>query len=265
MPKMRKRLVISGIVLAMVGGLMFGGCSRGDEIAIGGSTTVQPLSEAWSEEYRAEHPDVTITVQGGGSSSGVKGAAQGTLDIGAASREMKPEEEDEWPELIAHRVAADGVAIVVHPSNDVGDMTLAELRDIFAGGSTEGWTVVNREEGSGTREVYEEKVMQGTEVGADAEFLPSNGAVKQKVASTENAIGYISLGYVDSSVKPLKVDGVECTEKNVMDGSYPVMRYLNYITNGEPEGLVADYMDYCLSSEGQELVAGEGYIPLKKA
>lgn len=262
---MRKRLTISGIVLAIVAGLTFVGCSGGGEIAIGGSTTVQPLSEVWSEAYMAENPDVNITVQGGGSSSGVKGAAQGTLDIGAASREMKSEEKDEWPEIIAHRVAADGVAIVVHPSNDASDMTLAQIRDIFAAGSTEEWTVVHREEGSGTREVYEEKVMQGTEVAADAEFLPSNGAVKQKVASTENAIGYISLGYVDSSVKPLKVDGVECTEKNVIDGSYPVMRYLNYITKGEPEGPVADYINYCLSSEGQEIVAGEGYIPLKKA
>lgn len=262
---MKEKLTMFGVTLVLVCGLTVVGCSGGSEIVIGGSSTVQPLSEAWSEGYMAKNPDVRITVQGGGSSSGVKGAAQGTLDIGAASRELKPEEKEMWPELIVHHVAADGVAIVVHPSNDVSDMTLAEIRDIVAAGSTEEWTVVNREEGSGTREVYEDKVMQGTEVGADAEFLPSNGAVKQKVASTENAIGYISLGYVDSSVTALKIGGVECTEENVIDGSYPVMRYLNYITRGEPEGLVADYIRYCKGSEGQEVVEEEGYIPLQGA
>ena len=141
-------------------------------------------------------------------------------------------------------------------------MTLDEIRAVFAAGSSDEWTVINREEGSGTREVYEEKVMAGTEVSPNAEFLPSNGAVKQKVATTENAIAYISLGYVDASVKPLKVNGVVCNEDNVLNGSYPVMRYLNYITKGEAEGISKEYIDYCLSAAGQQIAADEGYIKL---
>ena len=249
------------VVTLVAGSVLATGCSGGGSLAIGGSTTVQPLSEAWADEYMEMNPDVEVSVQGGGSSAGVKGAVEGTLDIGAASRALKPEEE-EIQDIMVHRVAADGVAVVVHPSRDIDDLTLAEVAEIYAAGNNDDWTVVNREEGSGTREVFETIVMDGVEVGARAEFLPSNGACKEKVASTENAIGYISLGYVDDSVKPVTIDGVEVSEENVANGSYPVMRFLIYITMGEPEGLGADFIDYALSSEGQSIVAEEGYIPL---
>jgi len=262
MKKSNKALLALVATLA-VGSMLIAGCSSGGgSITIGGSTTVQPLSEAWMEEFTVDNPDVEISVQGGGSSAGVKGAEEGTLDIGAASREMKDSEKSDYPELVVFHVAADGVAIVVHPSNSTEDLTLEAIRDIYAAGSNDEWTIINREEGSGTREVYEDIVMDGTEVSPNAEFLPSNGAVKEKVASTENAIGYISLGYVDSSVKPVKVNGVVCSEANVINGSYPVMRYLNYITKGEPEGIVKDYIDYCLSAAGQQIAADEGYIKL---
>jgi len=254
-----KKILIGVVSAIALSTMLVAGCSGTSSITIGGSTTVQPLSEAWSESFDS---DIEISVQGGGSSAGVKGAAEGTLDIGAASREMKSSEEDEYPNLIVHHVAADGVAVVVHPSSDVSDLTLEEIRDIFAAGSNDDWTVINREEGSGTREVYEDIVMDDIEVAPNAEFLPSNGAVKEKVANTENAIGYISLGYVDESVKAVKVDGVVCTEENVVNGSYPVMRYLNYITDGEPEGVVKEYIDYCLSAAGQQIAADEGYIKL---
>ena len=252
-----------GIAGLVVASLLVSGCSGGAGLTLGGSTTVQPLSEAWAEVFMAHNPDIQVTVQGGGSSAGVKGAADGTLDIGAASREMKGEEESTWPELRVYHVAADGVAIVVNPSVVIEDLTLAEVKAIFGAGSNDEWTVVNREEGSGTREVFENIVMSKEKVGARAEYLPSNGAVKQKIASTGNAIGYISLGYVDSTVRALTVDGIECREETILDGSYPVMRYLNYITNGEAEGAAKDFIDFALGSEGQSIGASEGYIPIE--
>lgn len=245
--------------------MVLGGCghSLAGTITEGGSTTVQPLADKWANAFEAEHPDVKVIVQGGGSSSGVKGCAQGIFDIGAASREFKSSETSQWPDLVVTHVAADGVAIVVHPSSSTTDLTLEEIKNIFATGSNDTWTVISREEGSGTREVFEKKVMAGTEIASNAEFLPSNGAVKQKVASTANAIGYISLGYVDSSVKALSIGGVACNEANCRNGSYPVTRYLNFITKGEQEGLTRQFIDFCLSSEGQKIVEEEGYISIK--
>lgn len=254
---------LAGIAGVVVASLLVSGCGGGSGLTIGGSTTVQPLSEAWAEVFMEHNPDIQVTVQGGGSSAGVKGAAEGTIDIGAASREMKGEEESTWQGLRVYHVAADGVAIVVNPSVSIENLTLAEVKAIFGAGSNDEWTVVNREEGSGTREVFEDIVMSKEKVGARAEYLPSNGAVKQKVASTGNAIGYISLGYVDAAVKALTVDGIECSEQSILDGSYPVMRYLNYITNGDAEGAAREFIDFALGSEGQRIVASNGYIPIE--
>jgi len=255
-------LPLTGLIIAA---LVLGGCgqSLAGTITVGGSTTVQPLAEKWAKAFETKNPEVKVIVQGGGSSAGVKGCAQGILDIGAASRELKSNETSQWPDLVVTHIAADGVAIVVHPSSSVTDLTLGEIKIIFAAGSNHKWTVINREEGSGTREVFEKKVMGGTEVAANAEFLPSNGAVKQKVASTPNAIGYISLGYVDLSVKALSVGGVTCNVANCLNGSYPVTRYLNFITKGEPEGLTKKFIDFCLGLEGQKIVEEEGYISIK--
>ena len=263
--KLRNRwflLPITGLVLAA---LILGGCgqSLSGTITVGGSTTVQPLAEKWAKALETQNPEVKVIVQGGGSSAGVKGCTQGILDIGAASRELKSSEVSEYPDLVVTHVAADGVAIVVHPSNNTADLTLEEIRIIFAAGSNDTWTVINREEGSGTREVFEKKVMAGTEVAPNTEFLPSNGAVKQKIASTANAIGYISLGYVDLSVKAVSVGSVACNEANCLNGSYPVTRYLNFVTKGEPEGVTKEFIDFCLSAEGQKIVEEEGYIIIK--
>ena len=264
-PKMRNRwflLPLTGLILAA---LVLGGCghSLSGTITVGGSTTVQPLAEKWAKAFEAQNPEAKVVVQGGGSSAGVKGCTQGILDIGAASRELKSSETSQYPDLLVTHVAADGVAIVVHPSNNTTNLTLEEIRNIIAAVSNAAWTVINREEGSGTREVFEKKVMAGTEVASNAEFLPSNGAVKQKVAATANAIGYISLGYVDLSVKALSIGGVACNEANCLNGSYPVTRYLNFITKGEPEGLTKEFIDFCLSAEGQRIADEEGYINIK--
>ncbi len=256
--------LMTGCLLSGV--LMLGGCgqSLSGTVGIGGSSTVQPLAEKWAKAFETKNPDVKVTIQGGGSSVGVKGCAQGLFDIGAASREMKSSETDQWPKLVTIHVAADGVAVVINPaSNSVTDMTLEEIRTIFAGGSSATWTVINREEGSGTREVFEKAVMSGTEIASNAEFLPSNGAMKQKVANTVNAIGYISLGYVDSSVKALSISDVVCNEANCLNKSYPISRYLNFITNGTPDGLSKQFIEFCLGVEGQKIVGEEGYVAIQ--
>ncbi|HOP26097.1 MAG TPA: substrate-binding domain-containing protein, partial [Candidatus Sabulitectum sp.] len=156
------------------------------EISVVGSTTVQPLAELLSEAYEAVDPNVIITVSGGGSSVGVKSIDNGTAHIGMASREIKESEIAENPEIVIHTIARDGIAIVTYPGFAVDELTMDQVRDIFAGeitrwnavgGPNEMITVVAREEGSGTRAAFEEMVMGDAFISLDAILQPSNGAV----------------------------------------------------------------------------------------
>ena len=260
--------LVLGTLLSVVG-CQTADAPAGDQISVAGSTTVQPLAEKLVENYPE---DVEITVQGGGSSVGVKSAGNGTVDIGMASREVKESEFDEFPELVVFTIARDGIAIAAHPDVPVDALTLDQTRAIFAGeianwsevgGPDELITVVAREEGSGTRAAFEELVMGDTLVTEDALLQPSNGAVRTTVSTTPYAIGYLSFGYLDDSTKAIAVDGVEPTEENAGSGEYPVVRPLNMMTNGEPEGAVADFLDYILSQEGQAIVVDEGYIAVQ--
>jgi len=241
-------------------------------ISVAGSTTVQPLAEELAEAFIAANPGVKIDIQGGGSSVGVKSAGQGTVDIGTASREIKDSELKEFPDLKIHTIAIDGIAIVAHPEVSVGDLTVEQVRDIFSGkitnwkelgGPDRAIVVVSREEGSGTRGAFEELVMgKDAVIVATAILQNSNGAVRTTVANTPDSIAYLSFGYLDNSVKTLKIAGVEATTANVLNKSYPISRPLNMLTKGEPQGVVKAWLDWILSPAGQAIVA-KHYIPVK--
>jgi phosphate transport system substrate-binding protein len=217
----------------------------------------------------ADNPDVNITTQGGGSSVGVQSAAESIVDIGAASRELKPSEEGLG--LVVHILARDGIAIVGHPSQNVTDLTTGKVRNIFAGnitnwsqvgGADEEITVIAREEGSGTRAAFEELVMEEELITETAILLPSNGAVRTAVSGDPNAIGFLSLGLVNEEVKAFDIDGVAATVENCINETYPIVRPLLFLTLGEPTGKVAEFIDFCLGAEGQAIVTAEGYIPV---
>jgi phosphate transport system substrate-binding protein len=233
-----------------------------------GSTTVQPVAEALAEAFMGKYPNVTVTIQGGGSSVGVKSAYEGTVDIGAASRELKSSEVEMG--VVPHVLAKDGIAIVTHPSNGVSDLTVEQVMKIFngeitnwnqVGGSDADIHVVSREEGSGTRAAFEEMVMGDELIAAMAILQPSNGAVRTTVAGDENSIGYLSFGYLDDTTKALSISGVDATVENALNGTYPIVRPLLFITAGQPEGLVKEFLRFCLGLEGQTIVA-EDYIPV---
>ena len=229
-----------------------------------GSTSVQPLAEMLAHEFMGIHPDVTINISGGGSSTGVKSCASGIVDVGAASRDVKITETD----LIPYAISRDAVAIAVHSSNPVTELSVDHVAAIYEGTITN-WSevggddaeivVVSREEGSGTRDTFESKVTE--DIKDDALFYDSNGNVRTKVAQTPNAIGYLSLGYVEG-IKALKLDGVECSLENCVSGEYPVLRRLYLLTTDVPDGAVKAFIDFCRSEEGQAIVEEEGYIPL---
>ena len=242
-------------------------------VSVSGSTTVQPLAEKLAEAFMTEYSGVRIDVQGGGSSVGVKAAGEGTSDIGMASREIKESELAEFPNLNIIVIARDGIAIVAHPDVNVSDLTVEQVRNIFSGKTTN-WKdlggedqnifVVSREEGSGTRGAFEEMVMgEDALIAANAILQPSNGSIRTTVSTTPYSIGYLSFGYLDDTVKSISIDGVAPTEPNAADGSYPIVRPLNMLTNGEPAGVVKAFLDFILSDAGQKLVVEDGYIPVQ--
>ncbi|MBU1750078.1 MAG: phosphate ABC transporter substrate-binding protein [Chloroflexi bacterium] len=243
------------------------------QITVAGSTTVQPLAEKLAQAFAGQNPQVKINVSGGGSSVGVKSAGQGTVDVGMASREVKDSEKTEYPNIKIYVIARDGIAIVTHPDVAVQGLTTDQVRDIFAGtitnlqdvgGPDKAIIVVSREEGSGTRGAFEELVMgQDAVITEKAILQPSNGAVRTTVSTTPDSVGFLSFGYLDSSVKALPIDGVEATEANAASGTYPVVRPLNMLTLGEPAGAVKAWLDFILGPAGQNMVGEEGYIKVK--
>ena len=241
-------------------------------VTVSGSTTVQPLAEKLAEAFMTENSGVRIDVQGGGSSVGVKAAGEGTSDIGMASREIKESELAEFPNLNIIVIARDGIAIVAHPDVTVSDLSVEQVRDIFSGkitnwkdlgGDDQNIFVVSREEGSGTRGAFEELVMgEDALIAGTAILQPSNGSIRTTVSTTPYSIGYLSFGYLDETVKSISIAGVAPTEPNAADGSYPIVRPLNMLTNGEPAGMVKAFLDFILSEAGQKLVVEDGYIPV---
>jgi len=269
--KSRKSGFLLPALLVLAALIVPAGCGSGTSgtVTTAGSTTVQPLAEKLARAFRQVNPDVQVTVSGGGSSVGVKACSDGTVDVGAISRELKPEE----PQLVKHLLARDGIAIITSPGNPVTELTKAQVRAIFAstitnwnevGGPNHSITVIAREEGSGTRTAFEEMVMDKPEPAVQivdtAILLPFNGAIKFAVSSDKYAIGFVSFGYVDGKVKALAIDGVAATAENAKNGDYPIVRPLYFLTREQPGGLVKVFIDYCLGGEGQAIVSEEGYI-----
>ena len=250
------------------------------QVQLAGSTTVQPLAEKLAESFMGMNPDVVIEIQGGGSSVGVTSAGEGTVDIGNASREIKDSEFEQFPDLQVFTIAYDGIAVVTNPDITLPTLSAEQIRGIFSGtitnfsevgGPDAEITVVSREEGSGTRAAFEELVMDYKDASGEtvselitenAILQQSNGQVRTTVATTPNTIAYLSFGFLDDSINAVPVDDVEPTVENVKNGSYPIFRPLNMLTNGAPNELSQAFLDYILSDAGQQIVS-EDYITVK--
>jgi len=253
-----------------------------------GSDTIVNLALAWAETYTAQHPEVRIAVTGGGSGTGIAALINGTVDIANASRAMKPEELERaranGVEPVEHVIAADAIAVVVHPSNPIDGLTIDQLSDIFSGQVTNWWEVggedrpivlLSRESNSGTHIYFLEEVVRKGEKGNQALFspdtllMPSSEGISHEIRQNPNAIGYDGLGYVTEDQKTLAV-AIRAGEPYVLpaiatvkDGSYPIARSLYMYTNGQPTGVIKDYLDWILSDEGQAIVRELGFVPLR--
>ncbi len=255
------------LLLVPVTGLLTA-CSRSEAaVIVAGSTSVQPFAEILSEEYTRLHPGVSIDVQGGGSSAGVRAVQTDTAGIGMSSRELKGDEKTLW----SVEIAKDGLALIVHASNPVSNLSLGQIRDIYAGVITN-WSQVGgqpgqihlftREEGSGTRDAFTNLVMNKVEITDKALVQDSNGAVRQLVSDDPNAIGYISLGLVNSKVKALAMEGVAATHENVANGSYKLSRPFLFLAHSTPTGTVNAFIDFVLSADGQKILNAEGLVTM---
>lgn len=259
------RVVKIGLALLLAGLLSACGEKKEAMLIVAGSTSVQPFAEALAEHYMVLHKEIEVDVQGGGSSAGVMSAKTNTADIGMSSRNLKEEELNLWHVEIAR----DGLAVIVNPKNNVTDLTLKQVRDIYTG-AISNWSqlggkdakihIIAREEGSGTRSAFEDLVMDENEISPRAIVQDSNGTVRQLVADDPNAIGFVSLGLVDATVIALKLDGVSATRENVLNQTYNLSRPFIFITSEEPDGETKKFIDFVLSEEGKRILNDEGLV-----
>ncbi|HIE56416.1 MAG TPA: phosphate ABC transporter substrate-binding protein [Chromatiaceae bacterium] len=271
---MRKLMVLS-IAMLMLTLLMGVTCYAGN-LVIKGSTTVLPLAQKVAEAFMKEHPQVRISISGGGSGNGIKALIDGMTDIAMSSRFIKPKEvklavsKGYYP--VPFAVCYDSIIPVVHPSNPVNQITLDQLKAIYEG-KVKNWkelggpdakvVVISRDTSSGTYEVWEKKVMKKARVYPGALLQASNGAVAEAVAKNKNAIGYVGLGYLNKQIKALKVNGVVGSVETTLNGTYPISRPLFMFTQGWPKGECKAFINYVLHPDkGQRLVEEVGFVPL---
>ncbi len=249
--------------------------SMAETISLKGSTTVLPIAQKCAEAYMALHPDVRITLSGGGSGNGIKAVIDKSANIGNSSRFIKQKEiEHAWSRgvyPVPFRIALDCIAPVVNPGNKISNLSMDQLKNIFLGNITD-WkdvggrqgkiVVISRDSSSGTFGVWKEIVMKKKRVTPKALVLASNGAIVQAIAETPNAIGYIGMGYVTKTIKTVNVNNVKPTEENTVNGSFPISRPLFMFTNNWPKGETMGFISFVLSKQGQALVTEAGSIPV---
>lgn len=238
-------------------------------ITLAGSTSMEKVCEALMEGFMEDYPSIVVTTEYTGSGAGLESLNAGSVDIGNASRHIKDSEKEAG--AVENVVALDGIAVIVDKDNTVNDLTSEQLASIYTGtitnwselgGKDEAIVVIGREAGSGTRDAFEE--LNGVKDSCVyAQELDSTGAVLAKVAATPGSIGYVSLDVVNDTVAAAKLNGVDATEANILNGTYALQRPFVMATKGEVSAqsdLVKTWFDYIKSAEGKEIIQSVGLI-----
>ena len=241
-------------------------------ISVSGSTSVGPLVEKLAEANKEKNENIKVEVNQIGSSAGITNAINGVSEIGITSRDLKEEEKAQKLEetIIAH----DGIAVVIHKNNKVGNLTLEQVKQIYTGKITN-WSelggddaeivVVSREDGSGSRDAFQEIVgFESVDLSKDAVVANGNGNIKTTVANNEQAIGYVSFEYLDDSIGQVMIDGVEPTQEKVLEGTYSLSRpFIMVYKEGSISGEGKEFIEFILSEDGQKIVSEAGAIPVQ--
>lgn len=271
-----KHLVLTALLLVGLTSTAWAG-----NLTVNGSTTILPIMQKAVEAFMVKNPGINVSVAGGGSSNGIKALMDGSCDIAMASRKMKGKEKKAAAEKgvtpVEYVVALDALLPIVNPANPVSDLTREQLQGIFAGkitnwkevgGADDSIVVISRDTSSGTYGTWKDMIMKHNKkkekVTPRALLLASSGTVLTEVAKNKKAIAYDGIGYVDETVKGLKVEGVTGSMATVYDGSFPLGRELQVYTAGEAKGDAKKLVDFLLSAEGQKITEEVGFIPLKK-
>jgi len=291
-----KRVLISLILLL----LFVSGCSSStasidtsspqtssETIENKGSDTIVNLALAWAERYQEIRPNVRLSVTGGGSGTGIAALINGTVDIANASRRIKPEEIESakanGSDPVEFVIARDAIAVIVNLENPINELTLEQISDIYSG-KVNNWKEVggedrpivrlSRETNSGTHVYFLEQVLRlgekenKTLFSTDTLLLPSSEGIGAEIRLNPNAIGYDGLGYVTHEMKVVAVAAdpvsgyIMPSADSVNNGEYPIARDLYMYTNGEPTGVIEEYLAWIFSSEAQTIVTELGFVPI---
>lgn len=283
---MKKSFLKKGLIAALIvmGGMGLGqkAEARSSVVQVKGSDTILNASQAIAEKFMSENKGARIAVTGGGSGVGISALINKTTDIAMASRNIKDKEIEQAKakginvdEIV---VGFDGITIIANKSNPIKDIDDKTLGKVFRGEITN-WkelggddaeiVVLSRDSSSGTHEFFKEHIIRegnskGTqEYGAKTLYMPSNEAIKQEVKANKYAVGYIGMGYMDSSLEAVTVDGVAATPENVLNKTYPIAREVFWYADSAREGVVKSLVDYAVSPKGQEIIKNEGFVPVK--
>jgi len=300
---LNKQSIFLMVSFLLVGSILFVGCKKkeGEEqtvVSVKGSDTMVNLSQKWAEVYMQKNPNISIQVTGGGSGTGIAALLNGTTDLANASRELKDSELETAKKKgvtpVTYEVALDGIAVIVHPDNQVDNLTVKQLSDIFSGKITN-WkelggqdmmiTLYGRENSSGTYEFFKEHVLGKSDAGKQIDYSPSTqvlqgtAALGEAVARDVKGIGYGGVGYfaLRKDVKILHIkenesapaispaENGQVNYQVIWDGDYSISRYLYCFTNGQATGELKNFIDFIMSPEGQKLVESMEYIPLPES
>jgi phosphate transport system substrate-binding protein len=284
----RLKILVATLAITIVAGALAGCGNKGNEnnaatkelsgtITASGSTALQPLAEQVAKKFSDENPGATVTVQGGGSGTGLTQVLQGAVQIGNsdifAEEKLKPEEAST---LVDHKVAVVGFAVVTNNKVKVDNLSKADLIKIFTG-QVKNWKevggndlpiqLINRPKSSGTRATFTKYGLDGKEEAEGVSLQQdSSGAVKNTIMATDGAIGYLALSYltedVRKEIKVLKLDNVDANKENITAGKYPIWSYEHMYTKGEAKDITKAFLDYMISNEVKPIVEKLGYIPI---
>lgn len=245
------------------------------KLVLAGASTIQPIMDEIAPMFEEAHPGVRVEVQGGGSSVGIKNPREGKADIGMVSRSLKEDEKD----LFGTKIAEDGIAIFVHKDNPLQEISREQVIRLYTG-EIKNWkelggpdlpiTLITKEEGRSTLELFEQHFDLKGKIAKDALVIGPNGQAIKTVEGNPSAVAYVSVGSAEkavelgSPIKLLALDGVAATVENIKNGSYPLRRPLHLVTKGEPTGLAKELIDFVLSPEGQKVVTGLEFVPVAR-